>query len=83
MIGSRAVVPVGLMMFALGMVVGNLVGGWLADRAVIRSLYLSIAALAVMLTVFVVRPTIPSLPCWCCSGSAPPVALSQPACRSD
>ncbi|TFV61135.1 MFS transporter [Mycobacterium sp. PS03-16] len=49
----RALVPVGLMMFGLGMVVGNLAGGWLADKSVIRGLYLSISTLGVVLTLFV------------------------------
>ena len=51
---SRALVPLALMMFGAGMVVGNIVGGRMADRSVIRSLYLTIGALAVMLAVFVV-----------------------------
>lgn len=49
----RALVPVGLMVFGVGMVVGNLVGGRLADFSVIRALYLSITALGVVLAVFV------------------------------
>ena len=36
---SRAWVPLALMMFGAGMVVGNMVGGRLADWSVIRSLY--------------------------------------------
>jgi DHA1 family inner membrane transport protein len=51
---SRALVPLALMVFGAGMVVGNIVGGRMADRSVIRSLYLTIGALAVMLAVFVV-----------------------------
>jgi DHA1 family inner membrane transport protein len=51
---SRALVPLALMMFGAGMVVGNIVGGRMADRSVIRSLYLTIGALAVMLAIFVV-----------------------------
>ena len=51
---SRAMVPLALMVFGAGMVVGNIVGGRMADRSVIRSLYLTISALAVMLAVFVV-----------------------------
>ena len=50
---SRALVPLALMVFGLGMVVGNLVGGKMADISVIRGLYLSMSALAVALTVFV------------------------------
>jgi DHA1 family inner membrane transport protein len=49
----RALVPLTLMVFGVGMVVGNLVGGRLADRSVIRALYLSMGALAVVLAVFV------------------------------
>ncbi|MCV7228450.1 MFS transporter [Mycolicibacterium komossense] len=51
---SRALVPLALMVFGAGMVVGNIVGGRMADRSVVRSLYLSIGALGVMLAVFVV-----------------------------
>jgi DHA1 family inner membrane transport protein len=50
---SRGLVPLGLMMFGLGMVVGNLVGGKMADISVIKSLYASITALGVMLALFV------------------------------
>ncbi|MET0703874.1 MAG: MFS transporter [Mycobacterium sp.] len=51
---SRALVPLALMVFGLGMVVGNIVGGRMADRSVIRSLYATITALGVMLAIFVV-----------------------------
>ncbi|MCV7168529.1 MFS transporter [Mycobacterium manitobense] len=50
---SRGLVPLALMMFGLGMVVGNFVGGWAADRSVIRALYASIGTLAVVLALFV------------------------------
>jgi DHA1 family inner membrane transport protein len=50
---SRALVPVALMVFGLGMVVGNLVGGRLADLSVIRALYLSLGTLGILLAVFV------------------------------
>ena len=46
-------VPLALMMFGAGMVVGNLVGGRMADWSVIRSLY-SVTALGIALAVFVV-----------------------------
>ncbi|MDV3128883.1 MFS transporter [Mycobacterium sp. 21AC1] len=49
----RALVPVALMVFGLGMVVGNLVGGRMADMSVIRALYLSMSTLGVLLAVFV------------------------------
>ncbi|RDH80196.1 MFS transporter [Mycolicibacterium moriokaense] len=50
---ARAWVPLALMVFGAGMVVGNLVGGRLADWSVVRSLYILLTALGVMLTVFV------------------------------
>jgi DHA1 family inner membrane transport protein len=50
---SRTLVPVALMVFGLGMVVGNLVGGRLADISVVRSLYISLGALGLLLAVFV------------------------------
>ncbi|MDY6999474.1 MAG: MFS transporter [Actinomycetota bacterium] len=49
----RPLVPVALMVFGLGMVVGNLVGGRLADGSVVRALYLSMGALSAVLAVFV------------------------------
>jgi DHA1 family inner membrane transport protein len=50
---SRALVPLALMVFGLGMVIGNLVGGKLADRSVVRALYASMTALGVVLALFV------------------------------
>jgi DHA1 family inner membrane transport protein len=50
---SQAWIPVGLMVFGIGMVVGNFAGGRMADRSVIRALYVSMALLAVVLAVFV------------------------------
>ena len=49
----RSLVPLALMVFGAGMVVGNLVGGRLADQSVIRALYLSMGALGIILAVFV------------------------------
>lgn len=49
----RALVPVGLMVYGGGMVVGNLVGGRMADTSVVRALYIAIGTLAVVLTGFV------------------------------
>ncbi|MBI5338615.1 MAG: MFS transporter [Mycolicibacterium rufum] len=49
----RPLIPLALMVFGLGMFCGNLVGGRLADRSVIRALYMSLGALAVALTLFV------------------------------
>jgi len=50
---SRSWIPVGLMVFGIGMVVGNFAGGRMADRSVIRGLYVSMASLAVVLAIFV------------------------------
>ena len=50
----RALVPLALMVFGLGMVVGNLLGGKMADVSVVRGLYVTMTALGVALTVFVV-----------------------------
>lgn len=51
---SRSLVPLALMVFGVGMVVGNLVGGRLADRSVVRALYLSMGTLSAVLALFVV-----------------------------
>jgi MFS transporter, DHA1 family, inner membrane transport protein len=50
---SRALVPLALMVFGLGMVIGNLVGGKMADSSVVRGLYLSMTALGIVLALFV------------------------------
>ena len=50
---SRALVPLALMVFGLGMVIGNLVGGKMADISVVRGLYLSMTALGIVLALFV------------------------------
>jgi DHA1 family inner membrane transport protein len=50
---SLALVPLALMVFGLGMVLGNLVGGKIADISVVKSLYATMTALAVVLALFV------------------------------
>ncbi|WP_319453762.1 MULTISPECIES: MFS transporter [unclassified Mycobacterium] len=50
---SRGLIPLALMVFGLGMVIGNLVGGKMADISVLRGLYVSISALGVVLALFV------------------------------
>jgi DHA1 family inner membrane transport protein len=50
---SVALVPLALMVFGLGMVVGNLVGGKIADISVIKSLYATMTALGLVLALFV------------------------------
>ncbi|UYP20890.1 MFS transporter [Rhodococcus sp. Z13] len=49
----KSLVPVALMLFGLGMVAGNMVGGRLADRAVVPAVFATVTALAVLLAVFV------------------------------
>ena len=49
----RSWVPLALMVFGAGMVVGNIVGGRMADWSVVRSLYIVLAALGVVLAGFV------------------------------
>jgi MFS transporter, DHA1 family, inner membrane transport protein len=51
---ALGLVPLGLMIFGLGMVVGNLVGGKMADISVVGGLYASITTLGVVLALFVV-----------------------------
>lgn len=51
---ARSFVPIALMLFGLGMVVGNMVGGYLADRFLMKGLALSMVALTAVLAVFVV-----------------------------
>ncbi|MBD0323518.1 MAG: MFS transporter [Aldersonia sp.] len=46
-------VPMVLMIYGVGMVVGNLLGGTIADRALLPGLFGLLAALVVVLTVFV------------------------------
>lgn len=50
---SRGLVPLGLMTFGIGMVVGNLVGGKMADISVVKALYASLISLGTMLALFV------------------------------
>ncbi|WP_421958329.1 MFS transporter [Prescottella subtropica] len=49
-----ALVPLALMVYGLGMVAGNTLGGVLADRALTRGLFVVLAALVVCLAVFAV-----------------------------
>ncbi len=50
---STGLVPLVLMLFGVGMVLGNIIGGVLADRGVDRSIFLAMGAMMVILTVFV------------------------------
>ncbi|WP_197375984.1 MFS transporter [Mycolicibacterium baixiangningiae] len=50
---SRGLIPLGLMAFGLGMVIGNLVGGRMADVSVVRGLYASLTSLGIVLALFV------------------------------
>lgn len=47
-------IPLELMLYGLGMVAGNFVGGYLADRALMKGLFLSMGSLVVILAVFVI-----------------------------
>ncbi|AVL26431.1 MFS transporter [Nocardia brasiliensis] len=50
---SAGLVPLVLMLFGVGMVVGNIVGGVLADRGVDRAIYFAMIGMAVILAAFV------------------------------
>ncbi|KQU31355.1 MFS transporter [Rhodococcus sp. BP-316] len=50
---SKAAVPLALMIYGLGMVVGNMAGGWIADRMLVPGLFLAMTSVAVSLAVFV------------------------------
>ncbi|WUI93048.1 MFS transporter [Nocardia puris] len=50
---SLGLVPVVLMLFGLGMVAGNIVGGVLADRGVDRAVFYAMIAMAVVLAGFI------------------------------
>ena len=47
-------IPLALMLYGLGMVASNFVGGYLADRALMKGLFLSMGSLVVILAVFVI-----------------------------
>ncbi|QDQ99026.1 MFS transporter [Tomitella fengzijianii] len=49
-----ALVPLALALYGLGMVAGNLVGGRLADRALMPSMFAMLALIAVVMALFVV-----------------------------
>jgi MFS transporter, DHA1 family, inner membrane transport protein len=49
-----SLVPMVLMIYGTGMVVGNLFGGWLADRALVPGLFAVLVALIVVLALFIV-----------------------------
>lgn len=57
---ARSLVPLALMLYGLGMVAGNVLGGHLADRALTGGLAACLAALAVILAVFVVAARTPA-----------------------
>jgi len=50
---SQSLVPVVLMLYGVGMVLGNLVGGVLADRGVDRAIYLELGVTVVVMAGFV------------------------------
>lgn len=50
---AKSLVPLALMIYGVGMVAGNYLGGYLADRALMPGLFGAMAAMAVILAVFV------------------------------
>jgi MFS transporter, DHA1 family, inner membrane transport protein len=51
---SRGTVPIVLALYGVGMVSGNIVGGWAADRAVVPAIVLGLLAVAAVLAWFTV-----------------------------
>ena len=49
---SESFIPIALMLFGLGMVVGNITGGALADRGVVRAIFIGLVAITVVLILF-------------------------------
>jgi DHA1 family inner membrane transport protein len=49
---SESFVPFALMLFGLGMVAGNIAGGALADRGVVRAIFISLVSIMVVLVLF-------------------------------
>jgi DHA1 family inner membrane transport protein len=49
---SESLIPFALMLFGLGMVAGNIAGGVLADRGVVRAIAMGLGSMMVMLLVF-------------------------------
>lgn len=78
---SRSMVPVALMVFGLGMVAGNLIGGRLADSSVVRALYLSLGSWRCCSQRSRWDHTARGPRCRCCSASVWPARQSVPRCR--
>jgi len=51
---SESLVPFALMLFGLGMVAGNILGGVLADRGVVKAIFISLVSIVIALTAFAV-----------------------------
>ncbi|WP_155942094.1 MFS transporter, partial [Mycobacteroides sp. CBMA 326] len=49
-----AMVPLALALYGIGMVTGNVLGGWMADRSVVKSIATGLVLVAVMLVIFAV-----------------------------
>ena len=49
---SESFIPIALMLFGLGMVTGNIAGGALADRGVVRAIFIGLVAITVVLVLF-------------------------------
>lgn len=50
----RTLVPLALALYGIGMVTGNVLGGWMADRSVVRAIAIGLVLVAVMLVIFAV-----------------------------
>ncbi|WP_144972214.1 MFS transporter, partial [Mycobacteroides abscessus] len=48
----RALVPLALSLYGIGMVTGNVLGGWMADRSVVRAIAVGLVLVAAMLLIF-------------------------------
>ena len=49
---SESFIPIALMLFGLGMVTSNIAGGALADRGVVRAIFIGLVAITVVLILF-------------------------------
>ena len=77
----RDLVPLALMVFGSGMVIGNLVGGRLADRSVVRALYLSMGSLGAASAYSCSRHTTRTRRWSCCSALVRQALPSLPRYR--
>jgi len=53
---SPGTIPVMLAVFGLGMIAGNMAGGWLADRGLMRAVWIMLISAAIVQAAFLVTP---------------------------